>query len=115
MEVQAANKGKRMKKRLRIPHREADMKIVLLINSPHYFLECVFILLEKEDSYRLLVIHNKRILTDARYSTIKGAKIGFCKYYDKKRWSKNVKSIWSYPYPPDSRWLEAKLKQKIEK
>ena len=56
------------------------LKISLLTNSIYYFIECVFIL-DLHDHYRLVVLHLGRVLTDASYETLRGARIAFSKMY----------------------------------
>jgi hypothetical protein len=81
----------------------------LLINSIYYFIECVFIL-SLPDCYRLVVLHNGRVLTDVCYETLRGAKIAFSKLYHHKAWAKGVKAQWSHFYRPDADWLDEKIK-----
>lgn len=83
-------------------------KIISLTNSVLYFLENAFIIcLEK--SYRLVVIENRRIITDKGYKTEKGAKIAFLKYHEYKSFDENRKPMWSHCYRPDSKWLGHQL------
>lgn len=81
----------------------------LLINSVYYFIECVFIL-SLPHRYRLVVLHNGRVLTDACYETLRGAKIAFSKLYGHKAWTDGVKAQWSHFYDPDAQWLDEKIK-----
>ncbi len=83
--------------------------ISMLINSIHYFIQCVFIL-DFDDHYRLVALHNGKVLIDASYETLRGAKIAFAKMYGYKAWSEETKAKWSHFYDPDTRWLEAKTK-----
>jgi hypothetical protein len=78
-----------------------------LINSIYYFIECVFIL-SLPGCYRLVVLHNGRVLTDSCYDTLRGAKIAFSKLYRHKAWAEGVKAQWSHLYQPDADWLEEK-------
>ena len=71
--------------------------LLLLINPAYYFLECVYILYQK-GNYRLIVLHNNRVLTYRSYSTLRGAKIAFQKIYKNKAWKEGVKASWT---PPD--------------
>jgi len=100
------------KKREKAVPFEAGVQIILLTNSVYYFLEFVFILIEK-GTFRLVVLHKNRPLTDYRYKSLKGAKIAFTKYYGKKRWRENVEPDWTCAYHPEAAWLGDKLK-KIE-
>lgn len=71
-----------------------DNRLVILINSAYYFLECVYILYNKEN-YHLVVLHHGRVLTDRNYKTLKGAKIAFQKLYKNKSWKPGVKASWT--------------------
>jgi len=85
-----------------------DLKIMFLINSINYFLESVFIIIERH-SYRLVVINDDHILTDRRYRTLKGARIAFSKFYCERRWEKKIPARWSHAYPPNPTWLKKHL------
>jgi hypothetical protein len=85
------------------------MTISMLINSVYYFIECVFIL-EFKDHYRLVALHNGKVLIDASYETLKGARIAFARLYGDKAWSEEIKAQWSHFYDPDTLWLEEKTK-----
>jgi hypothetical protein len=71
--------------------------LLLLINPAYYFLECVYILYQK-GYYRLVVLHNNRVLTYRNYRTLRGAKIAFQKIYKDKAWKEGVKASWTPPY-----------------
>jgi hypothetical protein len=83
--------------------------ISLLINSVYFFIGCVFIV-DLHDHYRLVAVHNGRLLTDASYETLRGARIAFSKLYRNKAWKEGIKAQWSPFYDPDIRWLEEKTK-----
>jgi len=85
------------------------MTISMLINSVYYFIECVFIL-DLHDHYRLVALHNGKVLTDASYETSRGARIAFARLYGDKAWSEEIKAQWSHFYDPDTCWLEKKTK-----
>jgi hypothetical protein len=72
----------------------SDSRLLLLKNSVYYFLECVYILYSK-GSYRLVVLHNNRLLTYKNYNSLKGAKIAFQKIYKGKAWKAGVKAKWN--------------------
>lgn len=84
--------------------RRDKAKISRLINSIYYFIEYVFIL-KKGSGYRLFALHNRRVLIDKTYQTMRGAKIAFGKSYP----NEGIKAEWSDLYPPDPPWLEQKL------
>ena len=95
---------------------EADVEISILSNSPYYFLHSVFIVKEGEgEGFRLVIIHNNRVLTDQRYETLRGARISFAKSYGDKAWVEDIQAQWTHFYPPDAKWLEAKLKVTVRK
>jgi len=79
-------------------------KISILINSPYYFLEHVFIIIV-DDDYRLLVIDNNIILWDKSYKTIKDAKIAFAKRFGYMAFNRIKEKQWSPQYAPDKDWL----------
>lgn len=89
--------------------QEKAQSMSLLINSIYYFIECVFIL-SLPNRYRLVVLHHGRVLTDACYETLRGARIAFSKLYSHKAWREGVKAQWSHFYDPDSEWLGEKIK-----
>jgi len=88
---------------------ETPIRISLLINSIYYFIESVFIMAVKE-GYRLVVIHQGRLLTDEMYKTAGGARVAFIKRYGNKAWRDGVKAEWSRFYPPESNWLGDKFR-----
>lgn len=77
--------------------RSESNGLLLLINPAYYFLECVYILYQK-GYYRLVVLHNNRVLTYRNYRTLRGAKIAFQKIYKNKAWKEGVKASWTPPY-----------------
>lgn len=83
--------------------------ISFLINSVFYFLSSAFIISENSQ-YRLIVIHNGKILYDNIYSSLRGTRIAFQKLFAGNTWREEVKCVWSHFYDPDVKWLEAKLK-----
>jgi hypothetical protein len=78
--------------------RPGDNGLLILINPAYYFLECAYILFKK-GYYRLVVLHNGRVLTYRNYRTLRGAKIAFQKIYKNKAWKEGVKASWNSPYP----------------
>jgi hypothetical protein len=81
--------------------------ISMLINSVYYFIDCVFIL-QAKDNFRLVALHQGRVLCDKDYATVRGCRIAFDKMYKNKAWSEEIKAEWSHFYDPDKRWLEKK-------
>ena len=92
------------------PVQEPVLKISRLINSIYYFIEFVFIIAENE-GYRLVAIHQGKLLTDRTYKTAKGARIAFLKFWNYRAWKGGVKVKWSHFFPPDPKWLKKKLEQ----
>ena len=85
------------------------IKVSLLINSVYFFIESVLIL-ETAEGYRLLAIHQGRLITDETYKTSKGAKIAFLKFFGYKAWDEGVKPQWTPFYPPEQPWLDEKYR-----
>ena len=83
-------------------------EIYRLKNNVYYFLETVFIRVERI-GYRLVVIHNRRVRTNKCYSTLPGAKKGFSRMYSGKVWKKGIKPIWSKFYHPGSDWMDKQI------
>ncbi|UCH94994.1 MAG: hypothetical protein JSV88_32725 [Candidatus Aminicenantes bacterium] len=96
------------KEQTMVQEKEAKT-ISILINSIYFFIECVFIL-DFPDHYRLVVLQHGRVLKDARYKTLRGAKIAFSNAYRKKAWKEGMKPQWSHFYDPDKPWLDKKIK-----
>jgi hypothetical protein len=89
------------------PNLEDTKEISILINSVYFFIEFVFIL-RFHDQYRLVVLHRRKVLTDAMYSTLKGARIAFSRMFRGKSWKEGTKAQWSPFYNPDCEWLSEK-------
>lgn len=83
-------------------------RISVLETSIYYFLEHVFII-EDDGGYRLVVIHQKKLLTDRTYKTAKGARIAFLKLWSYKAWDEGAKAKWTHFYKPDRDWISEKL------
>lgn len=65
-----------------------------LENPKFYFLDSVYIV-EKSATYRLVVIHDNRVLTDCSYKTLTGAKIAFSSRYRKHCIIKGFRPLWT--------------------
>ena len=85
-----------------IEEGQKNRRISLLINSVYFFIESVFIL-ETENGFRLIAIHQNKVLTDETYKTVKGAKIAFLKLFAYKAWEEGVKPQWTSFYPPEEK------------
>ena len=97
------------KKQKKSDEKKPDLTTIsLLVNSIYFFLQCVFII-KAEDGYRLVALHNGKVLTDITYDSLRGARIAFSKLYGNKAWEEDVKAQWSHFYDPDSRWLAKKI------
>ena len=81
--------------------------LTVLGNSIYYFFHHVLILEEKK-RFRLVVIHDNRILFDNHYKTIRGARIAFEKLFNEKK-IPHGKAWWTSFYPPEPGWLELML------
>lgn len=82
--------------------------ISFLLNSYHYFIDCVFIL-AADCGCRLVVNHQGEVLTDKYYDSIKGARIAFSRLYGRQAWRKTTRPDWSHFYQPEKDWLKNKL------
>ena len=86
----------------------SDRAIVLLINSPLYFLDWVIIVLEK-GQYRLLVSRFGEITYDRHHETLGDAKAGFFDNYQFLAFNGVDEPSWSVAYFPIKKWLQGKL------
>ena len=84
-------------------------KIILLENAVYYFIDYVLIILEP-DAYRLVVIADGCKTIDKCYSSIKGAKIAFFRFFKHRAQQGFTKPRWSVIFPPEQEWLDDRLK-----
>lgn len=84
--------------------RYDGIKISTLSNSMSFFIDAAYIV-AKDENFRLVVIHNKRLLADENYKSAKGARIAFLKLFWYKAWKEDVKPEWTHFYKPDRHWL----------
>jgi len=85
--------------------------ISLLLNAGFYFLQRAFIMKGNDGKrYRLVVIHNNRVIIDHDYRTLRGAKIGCAKTVQCRGFKGKLKTEWSPFYVPGAKWLEDRLK-----
>jgi hypothetical protein len=87
--------------------RNQEIKISMLLNANHYFLDCVFII-HSHRQYRLLVFFADNILLDQQYTSLKGAKIAFQKFYGPQACLEGIKARWD-EYIPESWWIKKKM------
>jgi len=98
--------------RLELKTREEEpVKISVLINSVYFFIESVLIL-ETSKGFRLLAIHQGKIIADETYKTAKGAKFAFIKFFQYKAWEEGVKPQWTPFYPPENNWETLEILKK---
>jgi hypothetical protein len=90
-----------------IDKRNQEIEISMLLNAIHYFLDCVFII-HSHRQYRLLVFLSDKILVDQQYTSLKGAKIAFQKFYGDKACLEGIKARWD-EYIPESWWIKKKM------
>jgi len=83
------------------------MEISMLLNAIHYFLDCAFII-PSHRQYRLLVFLSDNILLDQQYTSLKGAKIAFQKFYGHQACLEGIKARWD-EYIPESWWIKKKM------
>jgi hypothetical protein len=79
----------------------------MLLNAIHYFLDCVFII-HAHRQYRLLVFMSDNILLDQQYTSLKGAKIAFQKFYGHQACTGSINARWD-EYIPESWWIKKKM------
>ncbi len=84
-----------------------ETEISMLLNAIHFFLDCVFII-HSHRQYRLLVLMSDNILLDQQYTSLKGAKIAFQKFYGHQACLEGVKARWN-EYIPESWWIKKKM------
>ncbi len=95
-----------MNKELNTPvNYESGTRITFLTNAGLYNLSRVLIVLEPTNTYRLLVIKRDRVLTDARYPSLRGARIAYTRTYGSRLFTELAAPFWSHSYAPDPRWL----------
>lgn len=80
-------------------------EICVLINSIFYFVSSV-IILNNNGHYRLVAKHNRKILIDKIFNSLRGAKIAFSKLFNHRCWQEDLKAEWSVFYKPDAQWLK---------
>ncbi len=85
----------------------AGGEISRLLNSTHFFLECVYIKVD-EKGFRLVVLNKNRTEMDKAFNTLRGARIAFCKRFKPKAWGESVLPEWSTFYNPESYWINEK-------
>jgi len=81
-------------------------KISLLTNSYKYLLEHALILRYQGNKFRLLIIHEGKVLTDRPYKTIKAARIAFARFYSSRKWHEETEAEWSELYNPVKYYLD---------
>jgi hypothetical protein len=89
------------------------LKVSHLQNSIYYFLQGVSII-QQDSGYRLLVLHQGRLLDDNTYKTVKGARIGFSKRYKYKLWNQGVGPEWGPFYTPEERVSRANVDMLVQ-
>jgi hypothetical protein len=87
---------------------DRQIKISILLNAIHYFLDCVFII-HSYRRYRLLVLNSDNIIVDQHYTSLKGAKIAFHQIYRSQACIKGTKAVWD-EYIPEQWWIKKKMK-----
>lgn len=75
-----------------------------LINSVQYFVEYAFIFKQGKE-FRLIVKNRGMVLVDRCYSTYKGAKIAFLRFFSKDCEQRKSRAQWSPFYELDFDWL----------
>jgi hypothetical protein len=102
------NPEQKLQQTIRQEHNTEEKPMISsLINSAYYFIEYVFIL-QAQDKYRLVALHQRKVLCDKYYSTLRGCRIAFDKMFKDKAWKEEIKAEWSHFYDPDKHWLQKK-------
>jgi hypothetical protein len=104
MEKQKA--GRRPKSSLSV---DVETKISMLVSSIYYFLDFVYIIAEG-GGFRLVVMHNKELLTYRTFKTLSAARRAFSRLYGAKVWKEGLKPNWSVFYHPAAKWLDERKK-----
>ncbi len=78
-----------------------ERRVSVLTNAIYFFLGSAFII-KNGAYYRLVVMHNGRLLVDEMYETVKGSKIAFYRFCCDRLWKQGVKPCWSDFYNPDT-------------
>ncbi len=94
--------------RLVIEAELSDQAIVLLINSPVYFLDWVIVALEK-GQYRLVACRGDEITYDKFFDSIGEAKARFYDNYQFLAFIGEDEPMWSPPYFPLKQWMQLRL------
>jgi hypothetical protein len=92
-----------------INHIPDKVFISRLTNSIYYSVGTCFIMTMTDEAYRLLAIHEKKVLAYRNYTTLRGARISFSRQFKNLAWRDDVVSEWSHFYPPDRDWIENML------
>ncbi|MCP5047623.1 MAG: hypothetical protein GY940_10655 [bacterium] len=87
---------------------DPETHITILMNTVYYYLDSVFIVIA-EDHCRLLALHNRKLVVDECYETLRGAKIAFYRMYKEKACVSGLKPEWSVGYVPEKEWLDERL------
>ncbi|UCH95115.1 MAG: hypothetical protein JSV88_33370 [Candidatus Aminicenantes bacterium] len=89
-----------------------NQKVVIsrLKNSVYFSIGTCFIMtMTEEECFRLLAIHEKKVLADRNFKTLRGAKIHFMKKFKNQAWREDVAAEWTFFYQPDLDWIEEML------
>jgi hypothetical protein len=85
-------------------------KISLLVNSFLFFLDTVFILYEKDD-FRLIVLHDYKVLADKFFPTLEEAKQSFLNNFKYKAYEKYSTPCWWDDHMVENEWVKNHLKK----
>ncbi len=103
-----SNENQKSKNNDRKVKKKNRVYISVLKNSALYFIDSVLLIAVK-GKYRLVVIHDKTVLWNKVYHTIRGARIAYQKVFKKKSFQERIKADWCPFYPPEPDWLKEKL------
>lgn len=85
---------------------DEERRVSVLTNAIYFFLGSAFII-KSGGYYRLVVMHNGRLLVDEVYNTVRGSKIAFFRFCQDRLWKQGVKPCWSDFFNPDKATLNS--------
>ena len=88
-----------------VKEEERRPKVSVLTNSSNYLVSKVFIFKEK-GQFRLIVFNQGKLLADGTYTTARGARNAFSKFWGFKKEKGDVRPEWTHFYTPEKNWLE---------
>lgn len=91
-----------------LKNRAEKETVSILMNSVYFYLGSAYIIKKKENAFRLVVLHNGRIMCDEMYTSARGGKVAFSRLYGDRSWIYGMKPLWTPFYDPDSEYIDEK-------